>query len=406
MLTDKLKILAFWLLLASIFTITFSISLYEITSVAFVLVSLAAMATDRGTPALKGRWMLFLAVYFAANALSLTQSHYMADSLKGLLRVFRSCALCVSVIYALDTEDKFLKAFQWYLAVAFIIALDGFYQVWYSADLLRGRTMTNFTAESGRVTAAFNQANDFSAYITLALFFFIGVLAALPKLRLSLKEALFCVAGFASLSLCLLWTYSRGAWASIAAAFFAFALLKKKIFLLAAGAAALAAVVLFSPPLLKERFRSMLDFRSGSVAARMHLMDESLTMLEKSPWFGLGINTYSANAPFFKSKVYRTDMEYVHNGYVQMAAETGIVGLFSFLAVLGYFMVSVAPVFLKSTDRRLDAAASGIIFGVLAFLIHSAMDTNLHSLLLVSNLWLCLGMGWAAAGLARKRAAA
>ena len=147
--------------MGALFTVTFSISLYEIISILFVVVTMTAMIFDHDRRALKGRWMIFLTVYFIANVFSLTQTHYMADSLKGMLRVFRSIALCTGVIYALDTEDKFLKAFKWCLMVAFFIGLDGLIQAAIGFDLLRHRPLTNFVDGAGRVTASFRQANDF-----------------------------------------------------------------------------------------------------------------------------------------------------------------------------------------------------------------------------------------------------
>ena len=44
-----------------------------------------------------------------------------------------------------------------------------------------------------------------------------------------------------------------------------------------------------------------------------------------------------------------------------------------------------------------------IVFGIFSFLLHSATDTNLHSVLLVNLLWLAIGLGWAAVSLTNKQ---
>ena len=126
-------------------------------------------------------------------------------------------------------------------------------------------------------------------------------------------------------------------------------------------------------------------------------------MIEKSPWLGMGLNTFSDNAPFYKSELIRTDVQYAHNGYIQMTVETGIVGLISFLLVLIYFFSSTLPILSKQPAGFLEAGGLAVVFGVLAFLIHSAADTNLHSVLLVSNLWLSMGLAWAAVTILKNR---
>ena len=78
-------------------------------------------------------------------------------------------------------------------------------------------------------------------------------------------------------------------------------------------------------------------------------------------------------------------------------------GLLSFLFLLLSFFTLTLPVFLKRPPGALEAGGFAIVFGVLAFLIHSATDTDLHSLLLVSNLWLSMGLAIAAAEILRRK---
>ena len=90
---------------------------------------------------------------------------------------------------------------------------------------------------------------------------------------------------------------------------------------------------------------------------------------------------------------------YAHNGYLQMAAETGIVGLAAFLAICVYFFVTVARSLLRCPDERTRSVGWAFYFGALAFLFHAMTDTNLQSLLLVNLFWIAIGAGWAARNL-------
>ena len=77
-----------------------------------------------------------------------------------------------------------------------------------------------------------------------------------------------------------------------------------------------------------------------------------------------------------------------------------LLGLVSFLAVLIYFWTSCYHLFSQSDKPFLKTVGFALLFGVLSFLLHSATDTDLQSLLLVSWLWLMMGFAWAAKNLA------
>lgn len=399
MLIENLKRIAFYSLGGVLLSLSFSISLYEIFSVIFVLSAVSAMVLSRDTRILRSRWMIFLLIYLAANLLSLTQSHHPFDSFKGIVRVFRLALLSLGVIYIIDSEEKFVKIFKWSLLVALLIGLDGLLQGFTGFELIRQRAMTAYTSNVGRVTSAFTHANDFSAYLALMIFFFVGIAVDAKNIKLSLRQLIFVLAGSVVLLGCLLWTYCRGAWLAVATAFFLFSIFKRKKALLAILAVVLLWGAFFSPPILRDRLRSLWDPKNGTIIERKVLTGESLSMLQTSPLLGMGLNTFSSNASFYKSKTIRTDVQYTHNGFLQMTVETGIVGLAAFLSLLLYFFLTTLPVFFKKNAGLLEIGGAAIVFGVLAFLIHSLTDTNLHSLLLVSNLWLCMGLALSAAAL-------
>ena len=129
---------------------------------------------------------------------------------------------------------------------------------------------------------------------------------------------------------------------------------------------------------------------------RRLLWGEALDMIRERPWLGFGPNTYSKMEPLYKSKKIYTDNQYAHNSYLQMAAETGLLGILSFLSLVGYAWTVCYAAFRRSGPSFLSSAGMALNFGLLAFLIHSVIDTNLQSLLLVNTLWLALGMAWAA----------
>ncbi|MBL7198377.1 MAG: hypothetical protein ISS47_09810 [Candidatus Omnitrophica bacterium] len=79
---------------------------------------------------------------------------------------------------------------------------------------------------------------------------------------------------------------------------------------------------------------------------------------------------------------------YAHNCYLQMLAEIGIIGLASFLWIIGRLFKSSIRSFKKSRDLLL----LGLLAGIIAFLVHSFFDTNLYSLQLSVLFWAMLGL--------------
>lgn len=399
MLTDKnLSRGAFGALFFVVAALSFSISLFEISSGIFIGLTLLWVlkfrSADRGI-IFKNMFTLFVGLYFLSVLLSLTQSEYLAASARGVFKVLKNIALCFAAVAVIDSEARFKKIFQFFLLGALLIAIDALIQSVVGFDLIRQRRMIPYITGVGRVTGPFQHPNDFSAYLSLVIFLFIGALPEGLKI-FSRKKFTWILIGTALVSLCLLWTYSRGAWLAVIVSFVLLTITKKSKFLLAGILLFSVWAVLFSPPLVKARVESIWKSQGGTLVERKALWQESFRMIKKSPVLGLGVNTYAKNEPHFKSGDPSIDNQYAHNGYLQIAAEIGCLGLLSFLLVFSCFFWKTVPQFLKTQNLFLKTAGTAFVFGILAFLIHSAFDTNLQSVLLVNQLWLAMGVTLAA----------
>ena len=78
-----------------------------------------------------------------------------------------------------------------------------------------------------------------------------------------------------------------------------------------------------------------------------------------------------------------------------MAAETGILGLFSFLWIL----VELFKLAIRTLKKKKDPLVLGLSAGILAFLVQSFFDTNLYALQMVVLFWFMLGFTVAVAKL-------
>ncbi|MBI4353066.1 MAG: O-antigen ligase family protein [Candidatus Omnitrophica bacterium] len=387
---------AFLSLLALVAALSFSIALFEIFFVIFLSFVLLSFTKEKSFGIYRNLFFLCAALYVLANLVSFFQTDYWYTSLRGMIKVLKNVLLCMGAYAVVDSTEKLKRVFQCFLFTAVVIGIDACFQGWLGRDLILGRGMTPFHGETQRLTGPFRHANDFSAYLSLLFILFAGIADNGFRIFSKKKYVLF-MAGFVVTFICLLGTYSRGAWFAVAVSFFAMVFYKRSRWLVLLAVLAVGGAALFSPPLLKERFLSSFDRQSSTVIERKELWGESLRMIRERPYFGWGINTYARHEPRYKSPDVKSDNQYAHNGYLQMAAEIGWIGLGSFVFVIGGFLAQTLRAFWDSRgEGALRAIGTAFTFAVFSFLLHSLTDTNLHSILLVNTLWLVMGLALAA----------
>jgi O-antigen ligase len=94
------------------------------------------------------------------------------------------------------------------------------------------------------------------------------------------------------------------------------------------------------------------------------------------------------------------DPKLVHNTYLQLLAETGVIGLGLFLALIGMCFVAAlraARAFQRAGSLALAALAQSVVIAQVGFLVSMfflSIGTDLR-------LWLLLGLGPALAAIAR-----
>ena len=121
---------------------------------------------------------------------------------------------------------------------------------------------------------------------------------------------------------------------------------------------------------------------------RLKLWAAALTQFQSSPIFGTGCGTYTYLGRLFRDPTMQNDPVYVHNDYLHLLAEFGSVGATLFVA---YFIIQLwgggttqlrlaRPHRLQGDDRAANALAinTGALCAVAAFVVHSAVDFNLH----------------------------
>jgi len=295
----------------------------------------------------------------------------------------------------LNSERRMRNFVYILLASSFFLGIDGIYQHFTHTDFIRHRPYFGIP----RIHATFGAPSDFGCYLSAVIPFTLIAFFGKFNDKKYLKFIFLCL--FILLFICLMLTVSRGSWF----AFIAFMLLIC-IWIKALGMLFLIIGLFiiitqqFYDPYLRERLTKFFILEEQSSKDRLMIWGVAKNMFISRPWVGVGIGTFMFNFDRFLTKVYPYGTPYAHNCYLQMAAETGIIGLVSFLTILALFFYKGIKIL---TNKKMSFSfyiLLAILASVLGYSVQMGLDTNFYSLDLGMLFWLLLGAGVAAMKLA------
>ncbi|MFA5156171.1 MAG: O-antigen ligase family protein [Candidatus Omnitrophota bacterium] len=340
---------------------------------------------------LKSRTHLFLLLFFLFNAVSaLLSGPFFAKSLEAL--IFKWTEYILIFLIAEDTlcnRQRIRNFAVIFLFSAFLIGIDGIFQRFSGMDFLRHRVLFVIEGKLPSISASFSHYNSLGAYLTVALplavsLMFYSGLKRIFKSGLIIETAL--------LGTCLLMTSSRGSWLGFTSALFFMLFLRSNgRRLLVLFAIFVAAITLIQG--LRER--AILTFQPRGDADRLIMWETALRIIKGTPFFGKGVGTFMDYFHKYTPELY---VQYAHNCFLQLWAETGIFGLLSFLLFIGSILTKSA----KLAMRTGDALLLGVAGGIFGFLAHSFFDTNLYGVQLSVLFWMTAGIAMSIVNLHQK----
>jgi O-antigen ligase len=280
-----------------------------------------------------------------------------------------------------------------------------------------------------RAYGSFGQPNPFGGYLglTLPVALSLAIWAWQELLRGGVRReqgaawAAYYSAATALIGAGLLASWSRGAWLGAAAAILAVLVLRSRVAALLSGVGmllVLGGLLLgaFSPDIvpkpLADRLADIPAYFGLTDVLSQPVTDENFSVVERvahwvaaqrmwaqAPWLGVGPGNYAHVYPQVRLPQWEEALGHAHNIYLNVAAETGLVGLTVYLALLVTAFVWVwrrrtasAAVHASAPYGRWRGALMVGILGVLVHLcVHNVVD-NLYvqGMVLQVGLWLAL----------------
>ncbi len=141
------------------------------------------------------------------------------------------------------------------------------------------------------------------------------------------------------------------------------------------------------PPVIVNRVTSL--FKSGfnekNVLLRLIFDKDALKLIAGNWLFGLGAGGWKAMYQSVQEFFYTAKT--VHNHYLQVFVENGILGFLSFTALVLLSGVGALFSWLRTRDRRLKVYGAGLLCGFVALAGHAAVDFDLTYVSLMLLFW-------------------
>lgn len=383
-----------WALYILIFCIPFSKSIIEITIVIAAMCWSLRKIIIKDLALRKTPINYLLGLLFLASLISIINADIKLLVLKSLFsKCLKYIVLYFVIVEVINSKERLKNIFKMGLLSAIIVTIDAYIQYYVvHLDIVHMPGYPTFKYAPltdpgfrGFPTGPFPFPNDLSSWMFMAL---------MPVLCLVLWDLKktgmkFILGTFLAPFLFLFYlANTRSAWLSF---FISFSLTlfiqNKKIFVVII----LLAVIVSLPFLPKEKIKDVVGLTS--MADRFYMWRIGWKIFLEHPIIGNGLNTF-----FTKFKAYREDEfknlkgSYAHNGYLQLAADTGIIGLFVFLLLICRVFITMFSYIRNEKDKFLRIFGLGLTSGTLAFLINSFFDTNMQSLPLVTLFWFSLAV--------------
>lgn len=245
-----------------------------------------------------------------------------------------------------------------------------------------------------RVQGTFFHPNSYAMYLVTVLPF--GMIFLLAKVKSSLKAL--AAAGLSLGIIALIYSLSRSGWISFLAITGLVLVLvarRKRLSLrttvLMGGLACmiLAALVFFGSDMVLDRITAD---DHGAALSRILQARTAMDIIKSHPLLGIGLNNYTLT-----SLLVLGEEPVVHNAYLLVTAETGLLGLLGFLGLLAGLLFQSWRIVRRAPDDLSWAAGVGIFCAFGAIALHSMTDyALLGSTILITHFWFLAGIssGW------------
>ena len=202
----------------------------------------------------------------------------------------------------------------------------------------------------------------------------------------------------------LIYNGTRGAWIAVLVALLVYSMINikenKKIGIGVLTVCLIGGILAVNMPVVKDRALSIVNYRSNS-DDRIPLWISSWHMFKDHPLVGVGPNNFAVvyQSNYILPEAKEPDLGHAHNNFIQMLAETGIIGLSSFVYMFGYILLTM---YRRYMIHRQNIWSLVAFIVTISLLVQGLTEYNFGNSAVIRMYWFILGLMYAASNIDSK----
>jgi len=366
-------------------SVSIYLELIDVIAIALILYRLVLLATHHAEARLYPSTTVPALAWLVASALSVANARDVGLAVIQLGHMGKLFLLYIAVVSNVEDEGDF----NWLMAALVVWVLFegllGSYQGIAGKNLdlsfLVDNSQTLQKTDQGmvtRVSGTLGNPNSYAMYLSATVPFGLALLfSRIPGLRKALVSVVLC---FGILGIIL--SLSRGGWLGLASVFLlvpVFAIHSRRQSLRTVSAVWVVSLLVLLSLALAERHLITTRLTSddqGSAYSRVTLAQGAIAIIQDYPLLGVGLNNYALLMPNY-DPVSLADYGrpvFVHNIFLLIAAETGLVGFTAFMWLLASLFVQARRLASRAPNDTLWVAGVGIFSAYTALALHGMVD--------------------------------
>jgi len=213
-------------------------------------------------------------------------------------------------------------------------------------------------------------------------------------------KKLFYLLAAGAMGMCLVFTFSRGAWLAVLAATILLGLWRDKRILAGMVVLALLTPVLMPSVYQRVAYMTTPEFtKSSQKGGRLGRWDQALSYWRGAPLTGVGLGRFGGAVA---ARHFPEDSFYVDNFYLKVSTETGLLGILALVFLLLCGLNLARRSLDEVDDEELHTLGLGILAGLVGVLVHNGVENIFEVPMMSTYFWFFLGvlaaLPWVARG--------
>lgn len=336
-------------------------------------------------------------LFFIVLCYSTLTSYFIRDSINVLVVHTLMLAFYFVLTRTINSRYKLYLLIVLLVVSASVTSLYGVYQYFGGAATTEAWVDTTmFEDIQSRAGSTFSNPNILGEYLIMMIPLALSLLWYRKKF---IYKGIFA-AMLGLMGICMVLTFSRGAWLGLIVALVGFSVVRdKRLFALAIIGLFIMPFVL--PPSVINRFTSIGNLADTSSSYRMSILLGSLRMAQDYWISGIGLGSQAFKAIYPKYSLAAAYAHHSHNVYIQVILEMGVAGALVFMLIILVFIRATLAHQSKAKDVFLSTVMLAACAGIIGYLVQGLVENIWYNYRVLQTFWVVLAVGLCALRLSK-----